>query len=134
VSLDVQVAFGVAWWLGILKGLRECGCPKNLYELTKSYITQRTATWSTNCLRTEKEISRGIPISCCGPGFWNLQCNSLLEIKYMARTKVMAFADDLMMATRCESVRAVENYVNVELSKINVWSKNRPNLMANNLK
>jgi len=41
----------------------------------------------------------------------------------MKRTKVVAFAD-LVIATRGESVRAVENYVNVELSKINVWAKN----------
>jgi hypothetical protein len=60
VSLDVQGAFDAAWWPGILKELRECGCPKNLYELINSYFSQCTATLSTNCLRTEKEISRGI--------------------------------------------------------------------------
>jgi len=49
---------------------------------------------------------------------------SLLELKYMKGTKVVAFADDLMIATRGESVRAVKNYVNVELSKINVYQKN----------
>ena len=49
-----------------------------------------------------------------------MQYNSLLELKYMKRTKVVAFADDLIIATRGKSVRAVENYVNVELSKINV--------------
>jgi len=42
----------------------------------------------------------------------------------MARTKVVAFAHDLIMATRGESVSAVENYVNIELSKIIGWSKN----------
>jgi hypothetical protein len=47
-----------------------------------------------------------------------------LELKYVARTKVVAFADDLIMATRGESVRAVEDYVNIELSKPNGWSKN----------
>ena len=45
----------------------------------------------------------------------------------MERTKVVAFADDLIMTTRGDSVRAVENYVNVELSKINGWSKNNKN-------
>jgi len=44
VSSDVKVAFDAAWWPWILKELRACGCPKNLYELTKSYFTQRTAT------------------------------------------------------------------------------------------
>jgi len=42
----------------------------------------------------------------------------------MAPTKVVAFAEYLIMATRSDSVRAVENYVNVELGKINGWSKN----------
>ena len=59
VSLDVQDAFDGAWWLGILKERRECGCPKKLHVLTNSYFTQRTATLSTNCLRTEKEIISG---------------------------------------------------------------------------
>jgi hypothetical protein len=36
---------------------------------------------------------------------------------------VVAFAEDLIMATRGESVRAEENYVNAELTKINAWSK-----------
>jgi len=125
ISLDVQGAFDAAWWPGILNELRDCKCPKNLYELTKSYFSQRISSWSTNSLRMDKEMSRGCPQgSCSGPGVWNLQYNSLLELKYTKRTKVMAFADDLIIATRGESVRAVENYVNVELSKINVWVKN----------
>jgi hypothetical protein len=41
----------------------------------------------------------------------------------MDRTKVVAYADDLILATRGDSVRAVENYTNVELSKINGWAK-----------
>jgi hypothetical protein len=43
----------------------------------------------------------------------------------MTRTNVVAFADDLLLAIRRESVRAVENYANVELSKITLWSKNK---------
>jgi hypothetical protein len=59
VGLDVKGAFDAVWWPGILKELRACGCPKNLYELTKSYFTQRTATLSTNSVRLEREISKG---------------------------------------------------------------------------
>ena len=74
VSLDVQGVFDAAWWPGIQKELWECGCPKNIYGLTKGYFIHRTASLSTNNLRTEKEISRGCPKGlCCGPGFWNLQ-------------------------------------------------------------
>jgi hypothetical protein len=91
----------------------------------KGLLHPENSVFSANNLRTEKEIRRGCPKGlCCGPGFWNLQYNLLLGLKYMARTKVVAFADDLIIATRGESVRTVENYVNIELSKINGWSKN----------
>jgi hypothetical protein len=123
VSLDVQGTFDAAWWPAILKEMRDCGSPKTLYKLTKSYFTQRTIS-ATNSIRIEKELSRGLPQgSCSAPGYWNLQYNSLLKIKYMDRTKVVAYADNLILATRGDLVRAVENYTKVELSKINGWAK-----------
>ena len=67
----------------------------------------------------EKELSRGCSQGfCSAPGYWNLQYNSLLKIKYMDRRKMVAYADDLIMVTRGESIRAVENYTNVQLGKI----------------
>jgi ribonuclease HI len=125
VSLDVQGAFDAAWWPAILKEMRDCKSPNNLYKLTKNYFTKRTTILATNSIRMEKELSRGCAQgSCSAPGYWCLQYNSLLKIKYMERTKVVAYADDLIMATRGESIRAVENYTNVELSKIQRWAKN----------
>ena len=83
VSLNVQGAFDAAWWPRILRELRECDCHKNLHNLTKNF-SQRSAVLTTKCLRVEKAVSRGCPQgSACGPGFWNLQFNSLLGIKFM---------------------------------------------------
>jgi hypothetical protein len=114
----------VSWWPGILRELRECYCPKNLYNLTKNYFSQRTAVLPSNCLKVEKAVSKGCSQgSTCGPGFWNLQFNPLLGMQFMARTKVVAYAGDLLIATRGDSVRATENYANVELSKIEGWSR-----------
>jgi hypothetical protein len=47
----------------------------------------------------------------------------LLNLNFNARTKAVAFADDLILAVRGESVRAAENYSNGELYKITAWSK-----------
>ena len=41
----------------------------------------------------------------------------------MARTKVSAYADDLLIATRGDSIRAVENYANAEMSNIDEWAR-----------
>jgi hypothetical protein len=124
IILDVRGAFDAAFWPSILNGLRACDCPKNLYDLTKSYFSRRTAILSTNSIQLEKEVSKVCPQgSCCGPGFWNLQYNSLLNLAFKARTKAVAFADDPILATRGDSVSSVENYSNGELSKVTAWSK-----------
>ena len=124
VSLDVKGTFDAAWWPSILNGLKARGCPKNLYNLTKSYFSQRTAVLSTNSDRMERKVSKGCPQgSCCSSGFWNIQYNSLLNLKFTRRTKAIASADDLILAMRGETVSEAENFSNLELSKITAWSK-----------
>jgi len=61
ISLDVKGPFDAAWWPYILNGYRACGCPKNLYNLTKSYFSQHIANLSTNNIRLEKEVSKECP-------------------------------------------------------------------------
>jgi len=75
VSLNIRGAFDAAWWPGILKELRACGCSKNLYELTKSYFSQCTATLSTNSFRLEKEISRGLAAAQASRIYSTIRCS-----------------------------------------------------------
>ena len=125
VTLDVRGAFDSAWWPNILKTLKDFNCPRNLYYLTKSYLSQRTAIMSTNTVRVEREVSRGCPQgSCCGPGLWNIQYNSLLNLEFRKQTKAIAFADDLLIAVKAESIREAENITNMEMQKILLWTKN----------
>jgi hypothetical protein len=88
ISLDVKGVFDAAFWPSILNGLMEYACPKNLYYLTKSYFSNRTAILSSNSIQIEKEVSRGFPQgSCSGPRFWNIQYNSLLNLPFKENTK-----------------------------------------------
>jgi hypothetical protein len=123
-SLDVKGAFDAAWWPAILKGLRDAKCPQNLYQLTQDYFRERRAVISINSSRIEKKITKGCPQgSCCGPGFWNIPYNSLLNLGYTSHTKTVAFADGLVILIKAESIRESENIVSVELSKISAWAK-----------
>lgn len=125
VSLDVRGAFDAAWWPAILNTLQELHCPRNLYNFSKCYFHQRTATLSTNNEHMEVTVNRGCPQgSCCGPGFWNLLYNSLLNLDFTASTKAVAFADDLLLAIKGETVSEAENLANIELGKISTWAKN----------
>ena len=87
-------------------------------------------------MHTEREVTKGCPQdSCCGPGFWNFQYNSLLNIAFGKRTKAMAYTDDLLVAVKAETVREAENLTNIEISKITKWAKdNKIILMNKNLK
>ena len=101
------------------KDIQEFQCPKKLYNLAKSYFSERTATLSTNSIQVEKDISKGCPQgSSCGPGFWNIQYNTLLNLQFGKRTKAIAFADNLLIAVRAENVREAENFANIDKQNI----------------
>ena len=57
-SLDVQGAFDSAWWPGILEGLRDFNCPRNLYKLSKESFN-RTVVMTTKNYTIERRITKG---------------------------------------------------------------------------
>jgi hypothetical protein len=123
VSLDVKGACDAAWWPGILKQLREVKCPRNLYNLSASYFSNRKAILSLNNYKAETEVQRGFPQgSCCGPAYWNIIYNSLLNLKFTSQTKVIAFADDLIVLTKGACKIEAKNYANQDLMKIERWA------------
>lgn len=124
VSLDVEATFNAAWWPAILKSLNDSRCPRNLHNLTRSYLSNRRVILQTDNIKTEAEITRGCPQgSCCGPRLWNIYYNSLLNLNYTHRTKTTAFADDLILATNGRTVIEAQNIANIELRKISAWAK-----------
>jgi hypothetical protein len=124
-SPDVKGAFDAVWWPGVLKGLKDAECPRNLYHLSQGYFSQRTAVMTTNSIRIERSVTKGCPQgSCCGPKFWNLFYNSLFKLEFTSHSKVIAFADDLIILTKGESAVEAENYMNLELRKISDWAQN----------
>jgi hypothetical protein len=79
---------------------------------------------ATNSIRIETAVNKGCPQrSCCRPGYWNIQYNSLLNLNYAKWTKAIAYADDLLIAVRAATIAEVENYTNTEMTKIIKWSK-----------
>jgi hypothetical protein len=75
---------------------------------------------------TQRNISEGCPQgSASGPGFWNILYNSLLNLEYRQNTKVIAYADDLMILVKGSNQVEVENYVNIETQKIANWARNK---------
>ena len=82
----------------------------------------------------QKKISKGKPQgSASGPGVWNLLYNSLLNVEYTKNTKVIAYADDLVILLKGKTQVEVENYANIETQKVAKWARNNK-ISLNDLK
>jgi len=57
-------------------------------------------------------------------GYWNLLYNALLKLEFTSHSKAIAFAEDLIILTKGESIVEAENYMNLELRKISDWAQN----------
>ena len=124
-SLDVKKAFYSASWPAILQGLRDFNCPRNLYILSKDFFSNRKAVINTKNFTIERHMTKGCQQgSCSGPGFWNILHNSLLTLELNSRSRSLAFANDLIILTRGETVTEAENFMNLALTKVQKWAQN----------
>ena len=74
---------------------------------------------STNSMRIDTKINKGFPQeSCCGTRHRNVQYNSLVNLNFVKWTRAIAFADELLVVVKAETVVEVENFTNMEMSKI----------------
>jgi hypothetical protein len=123
VSLDVKGAFDTAWWPSILSNLHNLCCPKNLYDLSLNYFSDRIASLHVNTHTVKKTVTKGCPQgSCCSPGFWNIMYNALLNLDFSCHTKVIAFADDLVIMTKGNNPPEAEVFANSDLANIEKWA------------
>jgi len=124
IILDFKGALDAAWWPSILTSLKTLKCPRNLYNLCVSYFKERSAILLLNSRIEQRKISEGCPQgSAFGPAFWNLQCNSLLNLECAKYTKVIAYANDLMILNTGKTQVQVQNYANIETQKIATWAR-----------
>ena len=73
--------------------------------------------------RIERNVTKGCPQgSCCGPGFWNVLYNDLLNMKYSSHTTLITFADDLIILTYGKTISEAEAHANSDLAKIEKWT------------
>ena len=70
------------------------------------------------------EITKGCrQESASGPGLWNLQFNSLLNLEFTKNAKVIAYADAVLILTKGKAQEEVESYANIELNKVTTWAR-----------
>lgn len=129
IFLDIKGAFNNLWWPLVLRCLRRRACPRNIYNLVRSYLSDRTATIEGKQHRVSKKISKGCPQgSVLGPDLWNLvldellhQIQSIMDTMEDRGSRVVAYADDLALIISGESSRDLERKCTIILNKITEW-------------
>ncbi|GBP83169.1 Putative 115 kDa protein in type-1 retrotransposable element R1DM [Eumeta japonica] len=78
-----------------------------------SYLTQRKITVNYARETVTKSTNKGcVQGSICGPTFWNIIIDSLLQRLTDAKVHCQAFADDVVLAFSSESSSTIENAAN----------------------
>ena len=122
VSLDIKAAFDNAWWPAIFERLRRTGCPNNIYKLVQSYFLGRSVRLRYADAETTKVMTRGcVQGSVCGPTFWNVILDELLETPLPEGCHIQAFADDVLLLVTGEDANSVQDAANRALAIISDW-------------
>ncbi|XP_060804988.1 uncharacterized protein LOC106141549 [Amyelois transitella] len=124
VSLDIKAAFDNAWWPALFKRLQHIKCPKNIYHLIRNYVTDRIVTLNYADGEASKSMSKGcVQGSACGPVFWNLILDELLNIQLPEAAHIQAFADDVLLIVEGKTREEVETATGKCLDIIHSWGK-----------
>lgn len=131
ISLDIEGAFDNAWWPALKHQLAKKRCPKNLYDMVNSYLSNRKI--KVNYARTayEKETTKGcVQGSIGGPTFWNVILDSLLRQLEAEEVYCQAFADDVVLVFTGQS-NTLEQQANKTLDMVVEWgNRNKLNFAA----
>jgi len=72
--------------------------PKKPLLPSQDYLKEREAFIAINSYNMRKYITKGCAQgTCCGPILWNNQYETVLNHKFTDHTRVVAFADDLIL-------------------------------------
>lgn len=122
VSLDIKAAFDNAWWPALRQQLLDKKCPANLIRLVDSYLDARIVRITTAGVRVEKTTSRGcVQGSVCGPLFWNIILDALLQTPMPEGCQLQAFADDVLLICAHKNATKLRRNANEALHRIYNW-------------
>jgi Reverse transcriptase (RNA-dependent DNA polymerase)/Endonuclease-reverse transcriptase len=124
VFLDISCAFDSAWWPLILSRLREKHVPKDLYNIVKSFFSNRSVSLDCETVTLSRSVTIGCPQgSVLGPLLWNILFDSLLERDLPEGCHLLAYADDITLVIEANSREEILSRSESALGILHNWSK-----------
>ena len=122
LSLDIQGAFDHAKWPIIMKRLYDYNIPNNLFQLVKSYLSDRESLYPVSEGYIRKATNQGcVQGSVCGPDLWNILLNDIFQIGLPQGVELSAFADDISLIISDKKTENVIKIANEALNRIFKW-------------
>ena len=122
VSLDIKAAFDNAFWPYLIQSLKARGIKSNLQKLILHYLVSRKAVLKLGAVQVSKNLTKGcIQGSVCGPTFWNVVIDELLDIRLPPGCHIQAFADDVVLVAHNTSPPKLKQTVEEALTRIIEW-------------
>ncbi len=123
ISLDIEGAFDSAKWPNILTALKNKDCPRNLYNLANSYLSDRHVTVETESIKINRNATQGcMQGSPSGPVFWNILYDGLLNLNFPDHVYAQAYADDALIIACGASIKCCSERANEALRLIGDWA------------
>lgn len=122
LMFDISGAFDGVWWPSVLHNLKKRDCPRNIYNLIASYLSEREAQITSNTARICKAVSKGCPQgSVLGPQMWNLILDEVIEEISQTGTETIAYADDIAIIVTGNSRIELERKANTATAILKTW-------------
>lgn len=120
---DISGAFDNVWWPLVLTNLKDRNCPKNVFEVLRSYFSGRRVQLEFASRKVSKQATRGCPQgSVLGPACWNVMFDGLLrELENIAPNRFAAYADDLVVVISGNSRYELERKGQEVVDRIVSW-------------
>ena len=124
VFVDFKGAFDYLRWEVILDKIGSVGCPAPELNLWRDYFKDRSVLMTNGVSTVDRRVSRGCPQgSICGPILWNLCLDDLLHDLSAHGTKVVAYADDLLLVVEGNTRAEVERRVAETMLPVYAWGE-----------
>ena len=122
IFLDIQKAFDKIWHSGLLYKLKRIGINGDLLKLIESYLKNRSQRVVLNSSFSEfLNIVSGVPQgSILGPLLFLIYLNDIVD---NISCPISLFADDTSLLELQTSWGLVENNLNLNISKLELWSR-----------